>query len=92
MRVKAKFRWFQFAAAIVAVTWTGCATTPPTAPFSLTSHDVHPDAGPAVPSQLATPTRAVTPPSGGYQAQLASAPTTRPQQRYGTAKCTSGFG
>lgn len=88
-----KISWsFQVAAAIVALTWTGCATTSGTTPFSLASHRAESAAPTATPSQIAVPARADAPAPGGYQAQFASAATTRPQQRYGAPSCSSGAG
>ncbi len=91
MQVAANFRWFQVAVALVAVTWTGCATINGITPFNLASHRGESSSNVATPSQLATP-RTDVPSPDGYQAQFVSTPTTRPQQRYSAPSCTSRFG
>ncbi len=89
MRIKSRIRWYQIAVALVAVTWTGCATTSGIKPFDLASHRDQAVDNVAAPSQLATPEQADAPSADGYQTQFVSAP--RPQRRYTAPACTSGF-
>jgi len=92
MRVASNFRWFRVAAAMVAVTWTGCASMSGITPFNLASHRAQSAPNVTTPAQLATTERADSSPADGFQTQFVSAPATRPQPRYPTPSCTSGFG
>ncbi|HUG66385.1 MAG TPA: hypothetical protein VMM76_01460 [Pirellulaceae bacterium] len=92
MKIASRFRWFQVVAALVAVTWTGCAATTGTKPVDLASNRDQTELESATRSQFANLQLADAPSAGGYQAQFASVPTPRPQQRYAAASCSSGFG
>ncbi len=91
MRIKSQGRWCYGLVAMLAISWTGCATTGGS-PFSLASHRNAPPQGQATPSQLAAPGPADAPPAGGYQAQFVSNQTPRPQQRYTKPNCNTGVG
>lgn len=94
MQVSVGFRSCHILIALVAVAWTGCATTTDgLKPFSLASYRDHPATSSAdleAPSQFAIPGRADVPPADGYQAQFVSAP--RPQRRYTKPSCNTGLG
>ena len=92
MQVMSKCCWLQVAAALVAVTWTGCASISERSPFNLVSRRDPSSLNLTTSSQLAPPERSDTTSADVSQAQFVSAPTTRPQQRYSAQSCASGYG